>query len=59
VTDLGDDDEERVRLLVAIERGLSAWEVDFVESVAQRVDDDQEMTERQREVADRIIRQKG
>lgn len=54
------DDEATVQALCAIEDGLTAWEVEFVESVAaQVIDERRPLTERQRETAERILEEKG
>ena len=53
------DDAERASLLAGIDHGLSAWEVDFVDAVAKRVEDGEALTARQREVADAILKRRG
>jgi hypothetical protein len=54
------DDEATVQALCAIEDGLNAWEVEFVESVAEQViDQGRPLTDAQREKAEKIIEQKG
>lgn len=50
------DDARDVRKALAIEDGLSDWEVNFLESIGARVlDDHRALTEKQREVLDGIL----
>ena len=50
-----DDDRERTSALCEIDGGLSAWELDFVESIAARAEAGAPLSDRQREIADRIL----
>jgi hypothetical protein len=54
------DDESLVQALCAIEDGLTAWEVEFVEAVSEQViDNGRPLTDGQREKAEQIIEEKG
>ena len=48
-------DQELVRELCDIDSGLSAWEVEFTESVAKQVES-RPLSDKQREVVERILR---
>lgn len=50
-----DDDRNRAEALCAIDGGLTAWEIDFAESVSRQVEAGRALTEKQRETADRIL----
>lgn len=52
------DDQADVREALAIESGLTGWEMDFIESIAERVRDGEELTEAQREVLRRILNER-
>ena len=52
-------DRELVDALLAIEAGLTSWEIDFIESIDAWLDEHGELTVGQREVADRILDEKG
>lgn len=53
-------DEENVRKALDIERGLTEWEVEFVESVGHQViDDERALTEKQRAKLDEILKRMG
>lgn len=54
-----DADRERTKALCEIDGGLSGWEVDFVESIAERVEGGATLTDKQRETADRILERFG
>ena len=49
------EDTERSDALCQIDGGLTAWEIDFVESVTAQVEAGRCMTEKQRELADRLL----
>ena len=46
-------------LLLEIESGLTTWEIDFIESLDGWVDEHGELTENQRDIAERILDEKG
>jgi hypothetical protein len=48
-------DKELVDTLCEIDRGLSDWEVDFVESIAKQVEQHRSLSEKQRAIANRIM----
>jgi hypothetical protein len=50
-----DDDTERSDALCAIDGGLTAWEIDFVESITRQVEAGRCLSEKQRELADRLL----
>lgn len=53
-------DEDLVKGLCEIESGLTDWEVKFVDSVASRILDRRiELTDKQRNIAERIYREKA
>ena len=52
-------DRTLVELLLAIESGLTTWEIDFIESIDAWVGEHEELTEQQRAVAERILNDKG
>jgi len=52
-------DSDLVEELNEIGFGLTEWEVDFIESINTVVDNGRSLTERQREVAERILEEKG
>lgn len=49
-------DDELIGRLCEIEAGLTAWEVDRIEEWARLVEAGGELTERQREVCEEILR---
>lgn len=49
------EDTERSDALCAIDGGLTAWEVDFVESITAQVEAGRCLTEKQRDLADRLL----
>lgn len=53
MTDQLFDDQALVRELEAIDGGLSAWEVEFIESISRQVET-RPLSERQRATAERI-----
>ena len=46
-------------MLLAIESGLTTWEIDFIESLDGWVDEHEELTDKQRAIAERILDEKG
>jgi len=52
-------DETLVEALNDIEAGLSTWELDFLESITDRVDAGHALTDKRRGVAERILAEKG
>lgn len=48
-------DTERSDALCAIDGGLTAWEIDFVESITAQVEAGRALTEKQRDLADRLL----
>lgn len=48
-------DRDLVDALLAIEAGLTAWEIDFIESIDGWLDEHAELSDRQRAVAERIL----
>lgn len=50
-----DMDRERTETLCAIEGGLTAWELDFVESITEQVEAGRGLSEKQRGIADKIL----
>jgi hypothetical protein len=52
-------DQELIERLLAIEDGLTAWELDFIESLDGWLEENEELTDKQREVAERILDEKG
>ncbi len=50
-----DADRDRVESLCEIDGGLTGWEVDFVESVSAQVEAGRAMSEKQREIAEKIL----
>ena len=55
MTDQLHADQELVRELCEIDGGLSAWEVEFTESVAKQVET-RTLTDKQRDIVERILR---
>ena len=54
-----DTDEDLVDELCEIEEGLTGWEMDFAESVAKQVEAWRPLTERQREMIEKILTRLG
>ena len=52
-------DRDLVDALLAIETGLTDWELDFVESIDTWLDEHESLTDNQREVAERILEERG
>lgn len=53
-------DRQLVAELLAVDSGLTDWEVRFAESLSQQVDDeDRALSDRQREVVEGILRRLG
>jgi len=52
-------DSERCDQLCEIDGGLSAWEVDFIESITRQVEAGRELTEKQRDLADKLLERFG
>lgn len=48
-------DKELTDSLCEIDRGLSDWEVDFVESLAKQVESNRKLSDKQRTIAERIL----
>lgn len=48
-------DDELVEALQDVERGLTGWELDFIESVSVRLDGGGSLTDKQRETAENIL----
>lgn len=53
------EDSETCDQLCAIDGGLTAWEIDFVESVTAQVEAGRELTEKQRDLAERLLERFG
>lgn len=53
------DDAKLARDLCAIESGLTDWEVGFIESITNQIDRGRDLSDRQREVAEKILGEKG
>lgn len=58
MTDQLYDDIQLVRELEGIESGLTAWEMEFIESVSRQVEH-RPLSDRQREICERIAEEKG
>lgn len=54
-----DNDQDLVDALDDIEAGLTAWELEFTESITERVDAGVPLTDGQREKAEEILRRLG
>lgn len=52
-------DRDLVDDLLAIDHGLTTWELDFIESIDTWLAEHGSLTEKQREVAERIYKEKG
>ena len=48
-------DRDLIDALLAIDSGLTDWELDFIESIDGWIEEHGELTERQREVAEKIL----
>lgn len=52
-------DQELVEELCEIDHGLSDWEVGFVDSLSRWLDENDSLTDRQREKAEQIYEEKA
>lgn len=52
-------DRRDVEKALGIEGGLSGWDMDFLENIAESVEGGRELSEKQRGVLDRILERAG
>jgi len=48
------DDRKKCREMLALEDGLSRWEIDFLESIDRQLETGRTLTPRQAEILDKI-----
>ena len=51
-------DDELTQRLADVDSGLSSWEVEFVDSIRKQVKTGRSLSKKQREIAERIARDK-
>ena len=52
-------DRDLVGALLELDSGLTAWEIDLIESIEGWLEDNETLSDRQREVAEQILVEKG